>query len=147
MDGDVAYQINLDPSSSVDLGYQELDSIQISATNFDAPSIEWFLPVGNGEVYFMDNFNPIDLEVWNPGNEPIHKVEIARWEPDANDWDTIADFFSPPYRVTVPPGEFNIEWNELRVRAWGPTGDQRFSSQPFIFIYKGYGTFLPFVSR
>lgn len=148
IDGDINYQITLDPKSSVDTNYNGLPKIQISATNLDAPSIEWIKPVGNGEVYFIDNFNPIVIEVRNPGNEPIHKVEIVRWVPSANDWDTIAEFFSLPYRITVNPSEFDIEWNELRTRAWGPPGDnQRFSAQPFIFIYKGYGVFMPLVAK
>jgi hypothetical protein len=147
-DGDIDYLITLNPKSSVDSDYKGLNNILVTATNLDAPSIEWVQPVGNEGVYFIDKFNHVVLEVINPGDEPIHKVEIARWEPSANDWDTIADFFSPPYRISVPPSEFNIEWNEVRAFAWGPPDiDQRFSGQPFILIYKGYGLFLPYVSR
>ena len=106
-------------------------------------------PVGDGEIYYIENLNPILLEVRNPGNEPISKVRFYRWVPSADDWVTIGEDLPPsPYRETIDPSELELGWNEIRAFAWGPPGvGQTFSSHPFIFIFKGYSVFLSLTTK
>ena len=149
VDGDIDYLVTLDPNGSAANEYQVLPEIDLPVTNLDAPTIEWTKPVKDGEVYVIQDLDEILLEVKNSGSEPISKVRFYRWVPSASDWVTIGEDLPPsPFQETIDPGVLELGWNEIRAFAWGPPGpNQTLSAHPFIFIYKGFGIFLPLATK
>ena len=154
-DGDINYEIELDPKTSIDNNYKSLEIVKISATNLDAPSIEWVHPVTNSDIFYIEGLSPILLEVGNKGTEPILLVQFYRWVPgDPGYHLNLGQDDTPPYQSSVGPEDLLKGYNEIRAFAFSPVPidperKQTTSSQPYIFLLKEFNfrVNLPLVSK
>jgi hypothetical protein len=154
-DGDINYEIELDPVNSIANEYKTLEIVQVSATNLDAPSIEWVKPVSDNEIYFIEGINEILLEVKNLGTEPIHLVQFYRWVPGNPGYHLdLGQDDDPPYQDYVDPIDLEKGYNEIRAYAYSPVPTdpdrkQTTSSQPYIFLLKEFNQriYLPLINK
>jgi hypothetical protein len=140
VDGDIPYNIVLDPASEGDALYNSLPNVDVGATNYDAPTIGWVKPVVDEGIYISDGFSPIQLEVINLSNEPINRVRFYRWVDAIGYWVTIGEALTPPYKEVLLPGELESGWNQVFAFAFGPPNPvQTFSKHVRILIIMDYG--------
>lgn len=146
-DGNILYSLTIN-ALSTDSNYTGQVGI-LPITNYDAPTITWAKPVGDEDIYYLENLTPVLLEIDKVCNEPISKVRFYRWVASASDWVTIGEDLTPPYQETIVPLELEFGWNEIRAFAFGPVpppgGIQTYSKHPYILIRKDFGGELRFL--
>lgn len=152
VDGDINYKVKMvSTSSDADYGGK---TISRNVVNYDAPSIEWVLPVGDDEVYEIDDLVPILLKVKKLSNEPISKVRFYRYSESLKDHVTIGEVSEPPYQLFLDPADLDFEFNQVFAFAFSPEpsepdGMQTFSEHKRINIFRReemvYRVYLPIV--
>jgi hypothetical protein len=151
-DGDIPFTVTINAASippNPDLDYNG-HVADLLVTNYEAPTIAWVKPVGNGGIYSSDGISPIQLEIKNLCSEPISKVRFYRWVPSISDHVTIGEDISPPYQELILPGDLESGWNQVFAFAFGPPNPiQTFSKHEHILILKDFDNliFLPLVSK
>jgi hypothetical protein len=118
VDGDKPYQVIIQTTSADDKYNDETFTRDI--INYDAPTIEWELPVEDGGVYEIDDIVPIQLKVKKVGEEPIGKVIFYRYDDPTDTHPTIGEVIDPPYVSTLNPTDMNFEWNQVFAYALSP---------------------------
>ena len=118
VDGDKPYQVVIQTTSADDKYNDETFTRDI--INYDAPTIEWELPVEDGGVYEIDDIVPIQLKVKKVGEEPIGKVIFYRYDDPTDTHPTIGEVIDPPYVSTLNPTDMNFEWNQVFAYALSP---------------------------
>jgi hypothetical protein len=133
-DGDIPYKVTF-TSTSPDPTFIKTEKLDL--INYGAPTIGWVEPVGTEEIYFSDGLSPINLEVVGLCPEPIGKVRFYRWVEATQDWVTIGEDLTPPYKLELLPGELESGWNQVFAFAFGfPNPMQTFSKHERILILK-----------
>jgi hypothetical protein len=139
VDGDKPYQVVIQTTSADDKYNDETFTRDI--INYDAPTIEWDLPVEDGGVYEVDNLVPIQIRVKKIGDEPISKVRFYRWSVSLQDHVTIGEVSKPPYELFLDPTNLEDGFNQIFAFAFGPEpvnpeDKQTFSKHKLIYIFR-----------
>jgi hypothetical protein len=154
VDGDKPYQVVIKTTSADDKYNDETFTRDI--INYDAPTIEWDLPIEDGGVYEVDNLVPIQIRVKKIGDEPISKVRFYRWSVSLQDHVTIGEVSEPPYELFLDPANLEDGFNQIFAFAFGPepvdSDDmQTFSKHKLIYIFRRadmvYRVYSPLISN
>jgi hypothetical protein len=154
-DGDTNYEVKVE-TSSIDDDYEGLLE-ELDIINYGSPTIEWIYPVGDEEVYEVENnLGLIRLEVQIVSSEPISKVRFYRWVEGINDHVTIGEDLFPPYEGFLDLSDIEFGWNQVFAFAFGPkpsgpTEKQTYSVHKRILFYRVQNTnpliFMPIINK
>ncbi|HEX7975457.1 MAG TPA: Ig-like domain-containing protein [Anaerolineales bacterium] len=119
---------------------------EITVLDLQSPIVFWMTPVKTGEVYNASNNMEeiISLSVDATDNVAVDQVLYYRWDAVNNEYITIAEVPSPPYRVDLAISSLNPGWNQIFVRAEDTSGNWSNRIWIWVLIHR---TFLPAAIR
>lgn len=146
MDGDIDYTILTGPAISTDIFYNYMDPSDVSATNREAPSIEWDSPVYTNGVYDVsDPSSLVFLEVIPVSPESIQYVHFYRWDHLNGNFVDIYTDTTSPYWVLLDPTTLYYGWNQVFATAYSSQGIS--STNQRVLLFRQQMLFLPAVVR
>lgn len=141
--------------SYVSASNQELNSGNNFAqvvTTIDAekPAVTWVSPVPDESIYYLDydiveENEIVNLRVDATDNLGIGKVKFYRWDTVKKVFVVLVNVFKAPYLWDLDTGMLNYGWNEIDAEAYDNAGNM--SDHKYIFIFRPYPLYLPFVRR
>jgi uncharacterized repeat protein (TIGR01451 family) len=124
------------------------DQTSVQAIDAVAPTVTWELPVHFGERYDVSDNQIVRLEVFATDNVAVSYVRFYRWDTPNNDFVDIGfDYtaetcqFDPAlqcYQWDLDTSVLNLQWNEIRARAYDGSGNPSPSPSlnSYIFLYR-----------
>jgi len=106
-----------------------------------APSVEWKLPVGDGQRYYVNN-QSIQLEVNANDIVGMFMIVFRRWDYDHLLWIEFGRVYNPPYHFDFDTSVLLPKDNEIRAYAYDAANN---SSSKRILLYHTIQIFLPLI--